>query len=181
MTDERDILLHIIQDQLRRHPGFRIGDLYKMLHQICYGGEHLLKNRAKARKALQEEWNNTEKIPKGEPLIEIIDPRSEVMRINLRIFKKIGGTPHRLFDVFIRSAEQAKPDRERLILYWGYIMDMMRAGDIPFSKALLEDFWIDKGKEGFPAIRHSESYIDANRPSYRVVMKNLWEGFEEEE
>ena len=181
MTDERDVLLHIIQDQLRRHPGFRIDDLYKMLHQVCYGGAHLLKNKTKARKTLLEEWNNTEKIPKGEPLIETIDPQSEVMRINLRIYKKIGGTPQRLFDVFVRSAEQVKPDRQRLILYWDYTMNMVRAGDIPFSKALMEDFWIDVGKEDFPSIHHSESYVDANRPSYRVVMKHLWEGFEEEE
>jgi hypothetical protein len=176
---ERDFLLNIIEDQLRRHPGFRVEDLYKMLYQACFGGDHLIKDKAKARKRLQEEWNNTDKIPKGETLIEIIDPRGDVMRINLRIYKKIRGTADRLFDLFVQSAEQFEKDRDRLIRYWGYVMEMVENGEIIFSKSILQDFWIDMGKEGFPAVHHSESYFDANRPAYRIVLKKLWEGFEE--
>ena len=44
---------------------------------------------------------------------------------------------------------------------------------------MLEDFLIEMGRKGFPAVHHSESYVDANQPAYRVILKRLWEGFEE--
>ena len=34
---------------------------------------------------------------------------------------------------------------------------------------------IEVEKKGFPPIHHSKSYVEANRPSYRVVLKSLWE------
>ena len=179
MTEEA-YLHHIIQDQLRRHQGFQVDDLYKMIYQTTYGGEHFLHDKTKARKMLQEEWENTERIPKGESLLEIIDPRGEIMRVNLRIFKKVGGTVRQIFDLFVRSAREFEEDRERLVQYWETIMNMAERGEIPFSKDILEDFYIEMGRKGFPVIHHSESYIDANRPAYRIVLKKLWEGFEEE-
>jgi len=175
---EKDYLHQIILDQLRRHPGFGVEDLYKMVYQATCGGDHILTNKSEAKKMLREEWENSGRIPKGETLLEMIDPRGEIMRVNLRVYKKIGGTLQRLFDIFVRSAQGFKKDQERLVAYWETIMEWAEQGDIPFSKDVLEDFLIDVGRKGFPALHHSESYVDANRPSYRVVLKRLWEGFE---
>jgi len=177
---EKEYLYRIIQDQLRRHPGFGVEDLYKMVCQATCGGDHLLKNRSEAKRMLREEWENSERIPKGETLLEMIDPRGEVMRVNLRVYKKIGGTLQRLFDVFVRSAQKFEKDRKRLVVYWEAIMKLAEKEEVPFSKDVLEDFWIDVGRKGFPAVHHSDAYVDANRPSYRVVLKRLWEGFEKE-
>ena len=176
-TTEIGFLQHIIQDQLHRHSGFKVDDLYKLMYQATCGGEHFLTNKSKARKNLIEEWESMERIPKGETLLEIIDPRGEIMRVNLRVYKKIGGTVQKIFEYFIRSVEAFKKDQDRLVRYWEAIMEMAKKETIPFSRGILEDFYIDVGRKGFPAIHHSESYLDANRPSYRLVLKGLWEGF----
>ena len=176
---ERDYLLQIIQDQLRRRSGFKVEDIYKMVYQATCGGDHLLSNKSKAKKMLREEWDTLDKIQKGEPLLEVIDPLGQVLRVNLRVYRKIGGAPKKMFDVFVQSAKEFKKDQRRLIRYWQIIMEMVEKGEILFSRDVLEDFLIDVGKKDFPVVHHSESYTDANRPAYRVVLKDLWEGLRE--
>jgi len=171
---ERDVLYRIVQDQLRRHAGFGIEDLYKMMFQATCGGEHLMKNKAEAKKILFDEWEHLDKVQKGEPLREVIDPRGEVLRVNLRVYKKIGGNPRRLFGIFVRSAKDFLSDRDRLIRYWKFLVEMTKSGEIPFSKDDLEDFWIDVERKGFPAVHHTKAYAEANQPAYRVVLQHHW-------
>ena len=180
-AEEKRYLHQLIQDQMRRHEGFGVEDVYKLVYQATCGGEHLLRNRSAAKEQLREEWENTEKIPKGEPLLEVIDPRGEVMRVNLRVYRKIGGTLERLVAVFVRSAVECEKDQKRLVAYWEVLMELAEREEIPFDRGALEDFWIEMGRKGFPAVHHSERYVDANRPSYRVVLKRLWMASEEKE
>src|SRR4030042_1927156 len=130
---ERDALKEIVEDQLRRHV-MEVADLYKLNSQMCFGPRHLLKDKKNARKLLQEEWDALDKVQKGEPLIEMIDPRGEVLRINLRVSRKTGGDPESLFQVMLTSAENVQPDRNRFLLNWEYFMDMARRKTIPFSE-----------------------------------------------
>jgi len=90
---ERDYLLQIIEDQFRRHPGFQVEDLYKIVYQATLGGDHLLRDKVAAERMFREEWENLGKIQKGEFLLEVIDPKGEVLRVNLRVYRKIGGNP----------------------------------------------------------------------------------------
>jgi hypothetical protein len=172
---ERDFLFQIIEDQLRRHSAVGIVDLYKVVYQATYGVDHYIKDKVLARKDLQVEWENTERIPAGETLLEMIDPLGELFRVNIRIYKKIGGESNRLFNLFIRTAEEFKKDANRMNRYWHSIMDWAEEDQIPFSKVDLQDFWIEVGQQGFPPVHHSEGYVNANRPSYRVILKRLWE------
>lgn len=175
---ERDYLLQIIQEQLRRHSGFEVEDLYKIVHQTTCGGDHLLKNKTKAKKVLKGEWKNLGKIQKGEPLLEMIDPRGEIVRVNLRVYRKIGGTVQHMFNLFVQSAQEFRKDQSRLSQYWKWILALAEKEDIPFSRDVLQDFWIKIVKQEFPTIHHSTSYADANQPAYRVILKRLWEGIE---
>ena len=173
---EKETLLQIIHDQIRRHPGFYIQDLYKMVYQAVCGGSHFLGNHADTKNHLQEEWNNTERIPKAETLLELIDPRGEIMRVNIRIFKKIGGPLDQLLQIFIESVKTFQKDRSRLVETWEKIMDLAEEKKVPFSRTLLEDFLIEQGKNDFAMVHHSDPYIEFNRPSYRIVLKRLWQG-----
>ena len=174
--NEKEILLQIILEQIRRHQGFYIQDLYKMLYQASCGGRHLLMDPVESKKKLLEEWDSSERIPKGEPLLEVIDPRGEVIRVNIRIYKKTGGKLDELFKAFQQSAMNFPDDKDRFIGLWGVAMELAENREIPFSKVLMEDFLIDQGKLDLPMIHHSDPYIDANRPSYRVVLKQYWAG-----
>jgi hypothetical protein len=175
MLNEKDLLNKIIQDQLRRYSGFQIRDLYKLIYQICLGGHHLMTNPTMAKKALLEEWKTLDKVNKGEPMLEIIDPLGEVMRVNLRVYRKIGGTPESLFRIMKESVSHFIVSRDRFIRYWDKVMYLSEKEEILFSHGDLEDFWIDMGRKDFPAIHHSDSYTERNRPAYRVILKSYWE------
>lgn len=172
---EKESLCQIIKSQIHRYREFHVEDLYKLIYQATCGGKHLLKNKRTARKMLREEWEDAEKILKGETLLEMIDPRGKIMRVNIRVYKKIGGSFARFFDIFVCSGEKYVKDEKRLALYWQYVLEMVSKGDIPFEKETLKSFWDDVERKGFPPIHHNKAYVEANRPSYRLVLKSLWE------
>ncbi|MBN2031391.1 hypothetical protein JW824_14250 [bacterium] len=171
---EKEHLYHILKDQFRRHAEPQVVDIYKLVYQISFGTGHLLEDEAEAKALLQEEWEHTEKSPSGEALIEVIDPLDQVIRINLRIYKKVGGKPGNLFDLIVRSAQLFQKDPERLMRYWQWITEWAEDPEWPFAKRELDRFWIEVEREHFPPKHHSQKYVDAHRPSYRIVLKRLW-------
>ncbi len=171
---EKEQLFHILKDQFYRHPKYQVVDLYKLIYQIVFGPRHLLENQAEAKVLLQEEWEHTEKSPSGEALLEVIDPLDQIIRINIRIYKKVGGKPDPLFDLIVRSAQLFQKDSERLMRYWQWITDWVEDQDCPFAKRELDRFWAEVEAEHFPPKHHSKTYMDTHRPSYRIILKRLW-------
>jgi hypothetical protein len=174
-------LKSIIEDHIARHRGFRVQDLYKMLHQAAFGIEHLLTDLDQAREGLISEWETLDKVQKGESLLEVIDPEGTMIRINLRVLRKVQNRPLKLFEVMVESARTYRSDKQKLVRYWESVMSWSDQGEVPFGREEVEDLWIDMGCQGFPAVHHSETYTAANRPAYRIVMKSLWEGFTSDE
>ena len=177
--DERANLLDVLEDQLNRHQKFGIADLYKLVHQTTFGGKHLAMDRDQAMQQLLEEWLPEIRIPAGANMLEIIDPRGDVMRVNIRIFKKTGGSPQDLIECFQKSIQAFTPDPNRFETYWQWIMAWCRDAELPFPVDAMDDYYIQQGREGFPAVHHSDAYVEANRPAYRVVLKSLWKGFDQ--
>ena len=174
---EKDSLCQIIQKQIHRYREFNVEDLYKLIYQVTCGGGHLLGDKRLVKEMLREEWEDAGKIRKGETLLEMIDPQGEILRVNIRVYKKIGGSFDRFLNLFIQSAENYKRDERRLILYWQYIMEMVSNNDIPFEKQTLMSFWEGMKQNNFPPVHHSKAYVEANHPLYRIVLKSLWEEF----
>jgi hypothetical protein len=133
------------------------------------GSGHLLNNKSRAKKILSEEWKTLNKVLKGEPLLEMIDPLGIVLRVNLRVYKKIGGDLNRIFNVFLNSAKEIKENKMRLIKYWENILNLNNLLKQPFSTVKLNDFWNEVQNNDLPLIHHSEAYVDANQPSYRII------------
>jgi hypothetical protein len=177
---EQDQLRTIIEEQVRRYHGFGIEDLYKLVYQATCGGGHLIKNRVKAKRVLQKEWLILGRLQRGERLLEIIDPLGKIVRVNLRIYKKMGGQLQRFFTLFVESSKLQKEDKPRLNRYWNDIITMSEAGEIAFSSQQLVGFWKRMEEKGLPPISHSEGYVEYNRPAYRVIQKQLWEGFQKQ-
>lgn len=174
LLDEKIILLQIIHDQIRRHPGFQIEDLYTLLYQSTCGAKHYIENRHHCERMLKEEWKDLGKLLKGEPLLEMIDPKGEILRVNLRVYKKIGGNRSRIYHLLIDSMSEFKESKEQLVQYWEIVLDMAVRNEFQFSLPALNKFWSHVKKNNFPVCHHSESYVDANRPAYRIVLKSLW-------
>jgi len=177
---EKEILLDILKDQLRRYSKYAVQDIYKLLYQSAMGNKHLLADQKRAREILKEEWKELNKVKPYESLLEIIDPAGVLMRVNLRVYKKTGGQIEKLFEIMKDSAGQFQENPERLKKYWAFAGELADAGKIPFQNSDLLSFWRGIEERGFPEISHSEKYEETHEPAYRVVMKSLWEGFKPE-
>lgn len=166
-------LKKIILDQSRLHPGFKVEDLYKLLSQAVFGGGHLLHHHA--LEMLQEEMANLPRFDEVEPLVESIDPKGIIYRINLRAYKKRGGVPEILFTVMQESAQcmKGKGNAKHFLNYWHQCEKLAGAGSIPFTEQTLVDFRTYFVKENLPVIHHSPAYMKASRPAYRIAVKKI--------
>lgn len=160
----------LIGSHIRRHRFLKVEDLYKMLYQAVFGVGHLLDRDA--LRMLEEEMKNLPKY-KREPLLESIDPKSEVYRINLRPFKQAGGDPATLFRAMKESARTMKGNPEDFLRYWEMCEDLARKKTIPFIERSLVQYRYFFIGERFPAVHHSAVYRSINRPAYRIVLKKL--------
>ncbi len=170
----REEFKRIVAVQFRLHAGMEIQDLYKLLYQMAFGGAHLLGCPEKAKKAFEEEWKTPGKTLRGEALFEMIDPFGELVRINLRVWKKRGGDPELLWPVLMESARQFQGNENRLHAYWELACEMAQKRMILLSCESLSRYWEKMKKARFPAEHHSAGYGAANRPSYRLLCRSLW-------
>ena len=165
----------ILFDQLKRHTGFRIQDIYKLIYQMSGGTDESAREKPQQLRSLLDCWGKLEKVQPGEPLFEVIDPKGDLLRVNLRVCKKMGKPPEILADIVQETAQNVSKDKKSIMAYWELLMEMAGQGQIPFSKQDLEDYLIQVGKRNFPMVSHSQSYNESSIPAYRVVSHRIWE------
>lgn len=173
---ERENLLQIIRKQIVLYSKFEVQDLYKLCYQITQGGVHYIHEMASARHDLSVEWRSLKDPFFHEPLIENIDPKHKLIRVNLRPFKEQGGTPEQILNLFERSLKAVIPDEKRLEGYWNAATEMVEAMELPFTKHAIYTFWETMKENGFPHVRHSRPYRRIHKPAYRLVLLKYWEG-----
>ena len=172
---EKTELLRIIQQHIKRYSDFEIQDLYKMLYQASCGPGHILKNQDNAQNHLKELWNELGKVFPGEPLIEIIDPQGEMIRINLRIYKKLGNQFESLLFMWLQSAREFKVDKQPLDAYGKLISKFAIDTEIHFSTGNIERYWNRMRSMSYPTVRHSKNYLQSHCPAYCVLLKRIWD------
>ena len=172
--DPYEALLNVLQDQYRRYDHIEAVDLYKLIYQVSFGAKHSLKDIEAARAGLMEEWRELGKLRKGEALLDQIDPEGLICRVNLRIYRKTGGTPEALWDIFKMSARDHAAEPSKFHDYWKMIIEMAGAHAIPARVEVLHAFWDEMKAGDFPPSHHSVGYIEANAPAYRLVMTQRW-------
>ena len=157
---------------IARYPLSEMDDLYKLCHQAALGSEHALKNLQAARSWLNQELDEIASAPSGsfdEPLVEVISPRNQIVRVNLRPFLRAGGDPDNLFQAFVNTASRQWGNTALLQRYWKSIIELAGQGEIPFQPGHLSEYIVKMAACGFPATHHSQTYRQAYRPSYRVI------------
>ncbi|NQT26924.1 hypothetical protein HQ585_16325 [candidate division KSB1 bacterium] len=173
---ERENLLQIIRKQIVLYPKFDVQDMYKMCYQVTQGGIHYINEMATARIDLSTEWRGLKDPFFNESLIENIDPRQKLIRVNLRPFKEQGGTPEQILNLFERSLKETTPDESLLKQYWDAAIQMVDELELPFTKNAIREFWDAMQENGFPPVRHSNFYRKMHQPAYRLVLLKYWEG-----
>ena len=166
-------LLSIIKKHQQTKKNFSNQDSYKLIYQGVFGVAHILQIPEQAKKYLAKEMESVEET-NNEPLIENISVSGELVRINLRPFKKSGGSVEKLFEIMIRSAKETNGDLEKFLTQWGEFKQAVINGRLKFNIQELEKFDRKVKAENYPAVHHSPEYREANKPAYRVVKKDVF-------
>jgi hypothetical protein len=183
----------ILARHLRHYPLLRATDIYKLIHQGVYGPGHLVASEHHARASLVDELEALATQVKRqrakvtsqsseEELVEEIDPRGRLVRVNLRplvraaevssqkaeIRRQKGGLDW-LATAMVESAARVKGDpstmKRRLAaaVRWCSTNLPRQAGELERLAARAEE-------SGFPAFHHSAVYALAYCPAYRVIL-----------
>jgi len=168
-------LVDLLKYHLKLRDHLEIQDVYKLIYQTVFGIEHLMGQGEEAQVKLIKEMENIEKIS-DEMLLENISLNNTIVRVNLKPFKKIYNQPARLFKVMITSSELIKGKQDDFIVLWNEFFQLVKNGKPVFSIAELEKFSREMKKKKYPSVSHSAIYKEKNKPAYRVVVKNLFEG-----
>jgi hypothetical protein len=151
------------------HPLAGAEDLYKFLHQAVFGPGHAIPNREAAAAWLKREIEVLGPPLEGESPCEALGGEPPLVRVNLRPFVANGGDPDQLLDAFVASAKLVcgTPRRMEIVLALAasYVQCAGRGELAPELKALSAEL----AAKGYPAIHHSESYLKAYEPAYRVI------------
>jgi len=158
----------ILNHQWLRYPSMQILDLYKLIHQAALGSEHAVGNAEAARTYLEEEVKQLGDGP-DEPIIDPISPSGDIVRVNLRPYLQVKSNLDILLNAFIRTANEFHGSKDDLCKYWVYALKMVEMGDLDLDPVGMEKFFSNMEREGFPAVHHSDVYVESYHPAYRVV------------
>jgi len=166
----------LVKKQQKLHLNLGVQDVYKLLFQGVMGVAHILRDKERARKYLENEFASVDVSEfLGEPLIENVSVRGRVVRVNLRPFKRLGLSLDKLFKAMVVSAETMKEDKEMFIILWSRFTEIVKARKLDFDYEALVEFDKAMRDRGYPPVHHSQKYAEANKPAYRVVDKKVYQ------
>ena len=162
----------VVAAHFDRYPLLGVEDAYKLLHQGVFGTEHAAPDLASARLMLKQELQAMDSGPDAaEPLAEPISPAGAVVRVHLRPYVAAGGDPEALLVAFVETAGLARGGLDELRCAARVVEE--EAGDRWPAGAWRA--FVDRMVEaGLPARHHSEAFMAAYRPAYRVVSAHLF-------
>ena len=148
-------------------------DLYKFLHQAVYGPGHAIPNPEAAAAWMERELADLGPSPEGEPACEDLGGEPPLVRVNLRPFVAGGGDPDLLVAAFVASANREWGNSHRMEIVLSLAASYVQCAGHGELSPELEALNNELAAQGYPAIHHSEAYLEAYRPAYRVVEEAL--------
>jgi hypothetical protein len=154
---------------LAEHPAAEAADLYKFLHQAIYGPGHAIPDPDAAARWLDSELEDLGPPLAAEPPCEVLGGSPILVRVNLRPFAAGGGNAGELLDAFVATAGEIHGQPGQMAEATKIVIRWLRSDGEKELADGLERIGGKLAPEGYPAIHHSEAYIEAYRPAYRVV------------
>lgn len=151
------------------HPLVGAEDLYKFLHQAVYGPGHAIASREAALRWLEREIEGLGPPVEGEAGCEPLGGEPPLVRVNLRPFVAQGGDPGQLLGAFVASAEQVRGTVQRMEVVLRLAVSYVQCAGRGELAPELAELGAEMAAASYPAIHHSETYLKAYRPAYRVV------------
>ncbi|UCG44219.1 MAG: hypothetical protein JSU73_06335 [candidate division WOR-3 bacterium] len=165
----------VLDWHFERYPLMRAQDVYKLVHQGVFGPGHIIKSEEKARQVLEQEFSEVRSrcCMQAVESVEPLSPSGDLIRVNLETLREVDTAVELVLKVLVESAAAVRADpgtmskRLQQALEW--------CGDhLPGQADDLRQLADTAEADGFPALHHSEVYLTAYRPAYRVVRKELW-------
>ena len=164
----------LLQWHTSKYPEMEVEDVYKLLHQSVAGPAHAIEDPDMARQWLDREWAGLGPPRETEETFEPLSEDGRLVRVNLRPWRSAGLPSEAVLDAFVRTAGTVAPDTGRIRTELDAISacsDRLASGSkIPAAE--VQAFFSDRERDGYPAIHHSEAYISAYHPAYRVVLRS---------
>jgi hypothetical protein len=164
MTERSERTRDLLIKHYQTYPKLQTEDIFKYLYQSAFGCEHLVSDEETALAYIRREY---EFVPKTDvPLVEPLD--GKYCRVHLSCLNG-DMEPETLAKLFCLSAKKessGKADLERKLCV---ARALIAGGEIPLDCVffdMMTEIW---RKNGYPAVRHSETFRSVYRPAYRVI------------
>jgi len=158
---------------LETHPLAGADDLYKFLHQTVYGPGHAIPSREAAAAWMEREIESLGPPLERELPCEALGGGPPLVRVNLRPFVANGGDPDLLLDAFVSSAKQESGSSRRMDVVLSLASSYVQCAGRGELAPELKELSAKLAENDYPAIHHSEAYVEAYKPAYRVVDEAL--------
>lgn len=144
----------------RLHPGLVEQDVYKLVSQAVFGGDHLLEDPIRFALGFTREWFGLfDGCEPGTEILQVIDPDGHTARLHLLPLRSRGFDPDEVIS-FLTGQEQKKGRSERFIEIWEALLRNLHEWDPALDREILSGMPLS----GSPG-HHSDSYGFA---SYRI-------------
>jgi hypothetical protein len=151
------------------HPEAEATDLYKFLHQAIYGPGHAIPDPDAAARWLDRELEDLSSPLVGEAQCEVLGGRPILVRVNLRPFMAGCGDAAELVDAFVATAGEVRGDPGQMGEAIEIVVKWLRSDGWKNLADALERLDAELAPKGYPAVHHSEAYVEVYRPAYRVI------------
>jgi len=157
----------VVSAHAERYPLMTAADVYKLLHQGVFGSEHAAPDETSARAWLQDELAALgDGTGLREMAVEPIAPGNAVVRMHLRPFIVAGGDVDVLLEAFMGTVRAVRGSVAELRCAAEVVPEVDPVRWPPNEwRAFVEELI----EGGLPAVHHSEAFMAAYAPAYRVV------------
>lgn len=164
-----------VESQMHTYPESTLCDLYKNFFQDYFGPGHIISDETSADAYLQEELASAEEY-RGVSY-EPTGYKGNFIRINLSVIAD-GTVPYQVyFDAFIRSVKGIIPiSVEEWTKEWQLISSVISEMDLDLPGYVKDSLEIENMlKSGEYVMHHSQRFIEAYDPHYRIIEKHIFE------
>lgn len=170
--DERSEWIETLLRHAARYPKMEPVDAVKLAYQSVFGGGHLVKDEASSLARLSEERASALRSPEPFAAKEPFEPvgfgRARIMLSSCALTI----LPDELLNrAFMLSSREPVGDTALFSEALDILTQTALSGAFSFSPEALSEYLVRYRASGSPMVSHSETYLLAYRPAYRVVGK----------
>jgi hypothetical protein len=166
-------MLNLIIGHLHRYPVMEVKDVYLLLFQGTMGPKRMIYDDSRFEDQLREEFSQVS-TDETIPLWENLRPDGEIVRLNLAPYKARGGDAGTLSTLCLWTLSSFKGSLDDLKESWDTFKRLCRDGRLrkfDLEKLVKLDEWAVR--HNYLPAQHSEAYITAYHPAYRLIRREF--------